>query len=145
MPEIRHQLKVAARPEALYPLFSSAAGFSRWWTADCRDVLDRAPAVELSFIGGETAYRLRPHTFIAPMQAIWECETGREWAGTQLTFVSSRLPDGALLRLSHGGWKAETDYFIACNTMWGALMFRLKAVAEGLPAGPLFRAGGVAV
>jgi uncharacterized protein YndB with AHSA1/START domain len=145
VPEIRHQLTVSAPPEKLYPLFSSAEGLRRWWAADCRNIVDRAPAVQLSFLGSDTACRLRPHTFIAPLQAIWEYETGRELAGTQLTFVSSRKPEGTLLRFSHGGWKAETDFFVSCNTVWGELLFRLKDAAEGRPVGPLFTPDGLAV
>ena len=40
---------------------------------------------------------------------------------------------------SHEGW-AETEYFTNCNTAWGELMYRLKAVAEGKSIGPLFLA-----
>jgi len=41
--------------------------------------------------------------------------------------------------LHNAGWKGETDYFVACTTTWGELMYRLKAVAEGKRPGPLFR------
>jgi hypothetical protein len=41
-------------------------------------------------------------------------------------------------------WRAETDYFVACTTTWGELMFRLKATAEGKTPGPLFSATGMA-
>lgn len=44
----------------------------------------------------------------------------------------------SLLRFSHAGWQAETEYFVSCNTTWGELMFRLKAAAEGKNPGPLF-------
>jgi hypothetical protein len=49
-----------------------------------------------------------------------------------------------LLRFSHLDWRAETDYFVACTTTWGHLMFRLKAAAEGKTPGPLFSATGMA-
>ena len=50
-------------------------------------------------------------------------------------FLLNRESRGTLLRFTHGSWRAETDYFVACNTVWGGLLFRLKAVAEGRPAG----------
>jgi hypothetical protein len=51
---------------------------------------------------------------------------------------------GTLVRFTHGGWRDETDYFIACNTTWGELVFRLKAAGEGTPRAPLFLAGAMA-
>jgi hypothetical protein len=48
------------------------------------------------------------------------------------------------LHFTHGGWRSESAYFISCNTTWGELMYRLKAVAEGKSPGPLFRAADIA-
>jgi uncharacterized protein YndB with AHSA1/START domain len=135
VPDIRHQLQIDAAPEVIYPLVSSAAGFARWWAADAREISDPTSGVELGFFGRKTSYRLRPQTFLPPSQAAWQCETGEEWSGTHVGFLLSRQAGGTLLRFTHAGWRAETDYFVACNTVWGGLLFRLKAVAEGRPAG----------
>ncbi len=68
-----------------------------------------------------------------------------EWNGTRLLFELVEQKAGrTLLRFSHADWKAETDYFVACTTTWGELMFRLKAAAEGRTPGPLFSAAGMA-
>jgi hypothetical protein len=48
-----------------------------------------------------------------------------------------------VLRFTHAGWAAATDYFFSCNTTWGALMMRLKAAAEGKSPGPLFVKDGM--
>ena len=76
--------------------------------------------------------------------AAWFCESGQEWKGTLLEFLLARQPNGTLLRFVHSGWEQETDYFISCNTVWGELLFRLKAAAEGHPRGPLFLADSLA-
>jgi hypothetical protein len=143
VPDIRHQLQIAARPEALFPLVTSAAGFAEWWAEAVRELADPLSGVELRFFGGRTVYRLRPQTFVAPTQAAWLCESGEEWAGTQVTFILARREAGTLLHFVHAGWRQETDYFVSCNTTWGALMFRLRAVAEGHPQGPLFTSQGI--
>jgi hypothetical protein len=49
-----------------------------------------------------------------------------------------------LVRFTHAGWAAATEYFVSCNTTWGALMYRLKAAAEGKAPGPLFLANSLA-
>lgn len=138
MPDIRHLLQIQASAAAIFPLVSTAKGFTRWWTADARDVTAPQPGVELRFAGSPTIYRLRAETFLPPAQAAWSCETGREWSGTQLIFLLSPEGTGTLLRFLHSDWEAETDYFSACNTVWGELLFRLKAVAEGQTPGPRF-------
>lgn len=144
MPDIRHQLEIAATPTAIFPLFSSAAGFAKWWAADSREVNHPAYGVELGFFDRQTVYHLRPQTFVGPTNASWHCETGNEWAGTTLSFALSPRGTGTLLRFRHSGWAADTDYFVSCNTVWGELLFRLKAAAEGHPRGPLFLADSLA-
>jgi len=138
MPDIRHLLQIQASASAIFPLVSTANGFTRWWTADARDVIAPHPGVELRFAGSTTVHRLRAETFLPPAQAAWACETGREWSGTQLIFLLSPERTGTLLRFLHSDWEAETDYFSSCNTVWGELLFRLKAVAEGQGPGPRF-------
>jgi hypothetical protein len=89
-------------------------------------------------------YGLHSVEIVAPRQAQWLCQTGKEWSGTRLLFDLAEQNGKTQLRFTHAAWPAETDYFIACNTTWGELMFRLKAAAEGKTPGPLFSASGMA-
>ncbi len=141
MPDIKHSIPIAARPESIYPLVATAKGFTHWWA---EDVTEPAGIVELGFFKRATVYRLRVKTNNAPQHAEWGCESGDEWSGTFLSFHLEPTGAGTLLRFAHAGWKAETDYFIACNTTWGELMYRLKAAAEGKTPGPLFRVAEMA-
>jgi len=81
----------------------------------------------------------------APSETEWFCKSGKEWEGTRLRFQLSETKGQTLLRFTHAGWEADTDYFVSCNTTWGALMFRLKALAEGKPTVPLFSKTGWAL
>jgi uncharacterized protein YndB with AHSA1/START domain len=135
MPDIQHAIQIAAKPEAIYPLVSTAKGFTRWWA---QDVTEAPGAVELGFFKRNTVYRLKLTAGHPPFLAHWICETGKEWIDTRITFRLEARGAGTFVRFTHGGWQAETDYFTSCNTTWGELMFRLKAAAEGNPRGPLF-------
>jgi hypothetical protein len=75
-----------------------------------------------------------------PSSAEWICESGDQWNGTRISFQLEARGQQTFLRFTHGDWRAETEYFICCNTTWGELMFRLKSAAEGNPRGPLFLA-----
>ena len=141
MPDIQHSVQIAAKPETLYPLVATAKGFARWWA---EDVAESSGAVELGFFNRATIYRLKLAVNQPPSHADWLCETGDQWAGTHIVFHLEAVRSGTLLRFTHADWQSPTDYFIACNTTWGELMYRLKAAAEGHSRGPLFLAGGMA-
>ena len=139
MPDIKHAILISMTADPIYSLVATAHGFSRWWAAD---VTDASGVVELGFFNRTTVYRLRLTANRPPTRAEWICESGGEWNQTRLVFQIEPSTSGTLLRFVHGDWRAETDYFTACNTTWGELMFRLKAVAEGQPEQPLFSASG---
>jgi hypothetical protein len=142
MADIRHAIQIAANLETIYSLVATAHGLGTWWATD---ITQPTGAVELGFFNRTTVYRLRPSLEEPPTNIEWVCESGDEWSGTRLCFQMEPAKSGTLLRFSHAGWRAESEYFTSCNTTWGALMFRLKAAAEGKTPGPLFtREGRVA-
>ena len=137
MADIEHAIQIASAPETLYPLVATAKGFGQWWAAD---ITEQAGKVELGFFNRATVYGLRLKVDDAPVEAEWICETGKEWSGTHIKFRLEGRGSGTLVRFTHSGWEAKTEYFVSCNTTWGELMFRLKAAAEGKSRGPLFLA-----
>jgi len=143
MADIRHMIQIAAEPGIVHPLVSTAQGFTRWWAEDVTE--DRGNGnVDLGFFNRTTLYGLQPQRMEAPRLAHWLCHTGKEGSGTRLLFDLAEQKGQTLLRFTHAGWQAETDYFVACTTTWGELMYRIKAAAEGKTPGPLFTAGGLA-
>jgi len=137
MPDIQHMIQIAAKPEAIYPLISTAQGLAQWWAAD---ITPSDGALDLGFFNRSTVYRLRLESDEPPAHTEWICESGQEWSGTRIAFRLEAKGATTALRFTHADWAAATDYFTSCNTTWGELMFRLKAAAEGKPRGPLFLA-----
>lgn len=142
MPDIKHSLLINAPAERIYPLVSTGKGFSQWWSADVTEGAEGS--VELGFFNRTTVYALKPVSAATPLVANWLCTSGKEWAGTRIEFKLERNSDKTLVRFIHADWAKETDYFTSCNTVWGELMFRLRAAAEGKPQGPLFLANSLA-
>lgn len=141
MPDIHHAIQVAASTQTVTELVATAAGLRQWWAEDVETVADGC--VSLGFFNRATVYRLRLEER-GPAAVSWRCETGEEWQDTELLFSLRHERAGGLLDFRHAQWRAATPYFVACNTTWGALMFRLKAAAEGKPRGPLFRRDSLA-
>ena len=143
MPDIKHSIQIDAGPAVVYPLVASAEGFLRWWASDVTE--DKTTGnVELGFFNRATVYALQPTHMAPPMQAYWLCKTGKDWSGTRLLFDLVEQKSQTLLRFTHADWGSETDYFVSCTTVWGELMFRIKATAEGKTHGPLFARAGMA-
>ena len=141
MADIKHAIAIEAPAERVRAMVESAAGFAQWWAADSTETGEGV--AELGFFKKSTLYRLRLETQ-SPEETVWRCETGDEWNGTRLRFTVRENGASSGVRFSHEGWAAETEYFTNCNTTWGELMYRLKAVAEGKSAGPLFLADSLA-
>ena len=143
LPQIRHAIFIAAPAERVYGLVSTPSGFSQWWSEDVTEN-NAAHTVDLGFFNRATVYRLAAVRMAPPQSAEWVCQSGQEWQDTHLVFDTASKDGGTMLRFAHADWKAETDYFISCNTTWGELMFRLKACAEGKEPGPLFTRNAMA-
>jgi uncharacterized protein YndB with AHSA1/START domain len=143
MADLRHAIPIAAPPERIVELVSSPEGLSAWWAEDVAPV-PGTDALELGFFDRTTVYRLVRAPAPEPQSVRWRCETGRDWAGTELVFRVQRQGELMRLEFSHEHWAEETPYFVSCNTVWGHLMFKLKEAAEGVAgARPLFTRSGM--
>jgi hypothetical protein len=143
MPNIRHAILINAAPEKIYSLVSNGSGLAQWWAEDVSED-STTGLVELGFFRRATVYRLAQTQTTAHSEVEWLCQSGKEWNGTTIRFRIAADDGRTLLRFDHLHWEYETDYFISCNTVWGGLLFRLKAAAEGKAPGPLFSAAGMA-
>jgi uncharacterized protein YndB with AHSA1/START domain len=135
MPDIEHLIRIDAPVARILPLVTTAEGFRQWWAEDT--VEDAHGGVRLGFFDRATIYALKPDGHVPPI-VTWRCDTGKEWTGTRVRFELSASGGATVVRFTHADWQDATEYFRSCNTTWGALAFRLKAVAEGRSPGPLF-------
>ncbi len=142
MHDIHHSISIDAAPAQILPLISSGPGLAQWWAADVTENSSTG-RVELGFFNRATVYALEPLPS-AEGEVAWLCQSGKEWKGTKLLFQLTPGNKRTLVKFTHAAWQSETDYFVACNTTWGELLFRLKAAAEGKSPGPLFSATGMA-
>ncbi len=141
MPEIRHAIQIGAPLGTVRSLVNGPSGLPQWWAEDVTRESDEM--LSLGFFKRATIYRLRLIRNEAA-SVVWQCESGEEWRETSLAFGLSPARASVALDFTHAGWREATLYFISCNTTWGALMFRLKAAAEGKQPGPLFLRDGLA-
>jgi uncharacterized protein YndB with AHSA1/START domain len=89
MADILHRITVAATPEEIWPLVTTANGFRTWWTDDCEAVPKVGSVAIFRFDGGAVEFHFRMDE-LAPKRAAFTCVPGPkvppEWVGTRLTF-----------------------------------------------------------
>ena len=54
------------------------------------------------------------------------------------SLVGYPAENGTLVSFGHRGWRRADGAMAPCNTVWGALMHRLRDYAEGVGRGPYF-------
>jgi len=140
MADISHMIRIAAPVERVAKLVGTADGFTKWWAEDVTATPDGT--VSLGFFNRQTVYVLKLLES-STNRIDWRCESGQEWAGTDIRFDLTPDKAATVLRFTHANWRAATDYFTSCNTTWGELMFRIAADAEGRSRGPLFKRGAL--
>jgi len=137
MAELKHQIGIKSSPEKVYAALTTQAGLRRWWTADATTEERIGGKAEFGFDKRATVFRMKIENLNPGKEVLWSCHGDNpEWSGTKLTWSISGEKGMSVLRFTHSGWKAATEFFAICNSSWGELMHRLRDYAEGKNPGP---------
>ncbi|RPD39492.1 SRPBCC domain-containing protein [Chitinophaga barathri] len=152
MPDIHHQLLIAAPAEKIYHAITSREGLAAWWTPAAIATPEVNSIAHFPF--GPDYYKDMRVTTLKPFEEVgWTCIKGAlEWIGTSLSFriqpfdrgtllnahdemggqleQLSNSDSGSLLIFHHDDWKAYTPMFAECNYTWGQFLRSLKLLCE---------------
>jgi uncharacterized protein YndB with AHSA1/START domain len=138
MPEIDHEIKIAATPEKVFTALTTLDGVKGW----------HAPtATGTGEVGSEWIFSYADHPEFgweitasdAPSRVVWRCTRGPgDSAGTTATFTVTPTGARTLLELRHAGWPGTHGNFRKCNTTWGVLLHHLRDYVETGDAAPAF-------
>lgn len=139
MPEIHHEIKIAASQEQVYRALTTPDGIKGWHTPLVRGTGD---------VGTEWVFAFTDHPDFGwlvvaseePTLVGWRCTKGPgDSAGTSVTFTLT--PAGAgrtLVEHVHAGWPGTDGNFRKCNTTWGVLLHHLRDHVESGRIAPAF-------
>ncbi|HLW51740.1 MAG TPA: SRPBCC domain-containing protein [Candidatus Angelobacter sp.] len=137
MAESKHLIPILASPEKVYEAVATQKGFQGWWTADTTSDEKTGGKAEFGFDKRAMVFRMSIDKLAPGKQVVLSCHGDHpEWNGTVLTWDLIPQNGSTTLRFTQSGWKAATDFYAACNSTWGELMFRLKDYVEGKNPGP---------
>jgi uncharacterized protein YndB with AHSA1/START domain len=131
VPEIDHEIRIAAAPEQVYAALTTRDGLVGWHNPTVTGTGD---------VGGEWVFAFADHPEFgwrivestAPTRVVWECTRGPgDSVGTTATFTLSATADGrTLVEHVHAGWPGTHGNFRKCNTTWGVLLHHLRDYVE---------------
>jgi len=151
MPNIRHELIIAASAEKIYHAITTPEGLSAWWTPDAKVKPERDSVARFPF--GPEYFKEMKIIALNPSRLVkWICLTGAdEWKGTTISFElqtgdkesllkshpelkgqieQQRSDNATLLIFQHDDWKEYTLMFAECNYTWGQFLRSLKLLCE---------------
>jgi uncharacterized protein YndB with AHSA1/START domain len=139
MPQIDHEIKIAATPEQVFAALTTLDGVKGWHTPT---------ATGTGEVGTEWVFSFADHpefgweivTSEAPSTVVWRCTRGPgDSVGTTATFTLARTAeDRTLVEHAHSGWPGTHGNFRKCNTTWGVLLHHLRDYVETGDAAPAF-------
>ena len=151
MPNIRHELLIAATAEKIYSAITSQEGLSAWWTPGAKAKPELNSIARFGF--GPEYFKEMKITELKPSRQVkWNCIAGaEEWIGTTLSFKLQPGDKGTLLNshpeledaiqqvrndkatvliFHHDDWKEYTPMFAECSYTWGQFLRSLKLLCE---------------
>ena len=131
MTTLCHSVPIKTSPEKVYAAVATQAGMQGWWTRDTIMTPKVGGKAEFGFDNREAVFRMTIDELKPNEKVRMTCSGDQmEWAGTTLEWLIEPGTDGSLLRFNQRGLRELTPFMIGCNSMWGHLMYRLKAFVE---------------
>lgn len=151
MPNIRHNLLIAASAEKIYNAITSEEGLSAWWTPKTTAKAEVNSIARFPF--GNGYYKEMKILELTPSELVkWNCIKGdTEWVGTNISFTliastkknllntnpeilgqieQQSREEGTMLIFHHDDWQDYTPMFAECNYTWGQFLRSLKLLCE---------------
>jgi uncharacterized protein YndB with AHSA1/START domain len=131
MTDLFHSVPISAEPAKVFASIATQAGMQGWWTRDTTMMAFVGGTAEFGFDKRGMVFRMVIDELTVNRSLRFKCSGDHpEWAGTTLEWKIEPTAAGSVLHFVHRGWRAPTDFAASCNSMWGQLMFRLKAYTE---------------
>jgi uncharacterized protein YndB with AHSA1/START domain len=137
---LHHLVPIKAPPEKVFAAIATQNGYRGWYTADSIVENKAGGKAEFGFDKRKMVFRMTIEKLEPGKSLVMSCHGDQpEWAGTTLEWTVEPAPEGSTLTFNHKGWREITPFCAGCNSMWGNLMFRLKAYVETGKPSPEWR------
>lgn len=130
MPDIRHQIIINAKPEAIIKAVTEQEGLRAWWARSAAAQPTVGSDATFTFGDGAVVIRMRVEA-IENNEVRWQCIGDiDEWRGTDLFFKARPQEDAVLLDFGHMNWASSDGAYAQCSYDWSHYMRSLKLYLE---------------
>lgn len=133
MPEILHELRIAATPEEVYGALTTPEGLAAWFTRDVVTTATVGSTSEFGFDNHQTVFRMEIVELVPAACVRWRCVGGHsEWQGTEVMFElepadAAKATD---LRFHHQRWLWRDGQLARSSYEWALGLASLKTFLE---------------
>jgi uncharacterized protein YndB with AHSA1/START domain len=130
MPDILHDLPIAALPGRVFEAVSTPAGLDQWWTKRSSGEALEGREFRLYF-GPEHDWRARVTRCVTGSE--FELELVRaedEWTGTRVGFQLEPRDASTWVRFYHRGWPKANEHFRISSNCWAMYLRILRRYLE---------------
>lgn len=140
MPEILHQVTVAAGAGKVREALTTQTGLAAFWT-DQTTAEPRVGSQAWFGFGPDAEYNFTfDVTEIADGRVAWSCVKGPdEWVGTHVNWILTPEGDGTRVRFEHLDWRSADGELAQCSFVWGQILSRLAGYVDRGEVDPYFR------
>lgn len=152
MPNIRHEIVIAATADKIYEAITRQERLSAWWTPETDAKAELNSHARFGF--GPAYFKEMKIEQLKPFEKVqWICIKGaEEWIGTIISFElhsgqeqtlldchpeakdqikqQKKTNESTVLIFHHDHWKDYTPMFAECNYTWGQFLRSLKLLCE---------------
>jgi uncharacterized protein YndB with AHSA1/START domain len=124
-------IPVNAPPDKVFSAIATQTGMRGRWTRNSTKTPEVGGKAEFGFHNRAAVFRMTSDAFKPNQSVRMTCSGDHpERNGTTLDWTVVSTPEASTLTFAHRGWREMTDSCASCNSMWGNLMFRLRAFVE---------------
>ncbi|HEX2913151.1 MAG TPA: SRPBCC domain-containing protein [Chloroflexia bacterium] len=131
MPDILHQVIVAAEPEKVYEALTEQNGLSGWWTTNASAEARVGAVDEFRFFNGEFVIKIEVAELEPGKKVAWNIKQSvPDWEGSHITWNLAPVGQGTKLLFGQYNYNASPESFATYNYNWGVHLTSLKAYLE---------------
>jgi uncharacterized protein YndB with AHSA1/START domain len=130
MPDILHDVPIAAPVARVFSAISTPAALDAWWTLGSSGEARIGAEYEL-FFGEEYDWRATV-TRCTPDRAFafGMTHASDDWIGTTVSFVLDARVDHTWLRFAHTGWRTASEHYRISSYCWAMYLRVMKRWIE---------------
>ncbi len=139
MPDILHEVTVAAAPDTVFRAITEQQGLASWWTPDIAAEPTVGATIRARFGGGRYVVAMEVVALEPACNVEWITRQGNaEWIGTHVTWDLTPVERGTRVRFGQRGFASADGALPVASYNWAIYLASLKDYIERGKGNPDF-------